>query len=101
MTKEIHTGKKKSECTAKITNLLKMQQKKKNPKHIQNRGKTCKKTMGNTHLHGFRSLSRIRNILAPGTNREENVSQRQRLSQAQIKWQKIIVLHPFSIHTPF
>lgn len=46
------------------------------------------KTTGDTHIHGFSCLSRIHDILTTWTNREENVSQRRRVSQTQIKWQK-------------
>lgn len=62
--------------------------------NMQNMGKT----MGNTHIHGFSCLCRIPNILAPWTNTEEN--KRQRKSDPD-QMAKLIVLHPFSIHTPF
>lgn len=48
-----------------------------------------RKTKGKICIHGFTILSRTHNILAHGTNRDENVSERQRASQNRIKCKKI------------
>lgn len=55
------------------------------------------KTQGKTCIHGFNMLFRTHNILAHGTNRKENVSDRHRASQSPIKWNEIV----FPTHLTF